>query len=164
MHTDFLHIFSPYLVALVVAYIGGQFAKMVIEFAKTGKLTWREFFKSGHMPSTHAAGMFAVTTVIGFANGWGSAVFALAFAITMIVIYDATHVRRAVGEQGLVLRDIIDREYRDEKKLVNLTPEKDRVSRKLVKPYFSKGHTPAEVIVGSVIGIFLGFIVSLIML
>ena len=44
--------------------------------------------------------MVALTTVIGFHDGWGSAVFAIAAATTLVIIYDATHVRRAVGEQG----------------------------------------------------------------
>ena len=45
---------------------GGQFAKILIDFAKNKKMNWREFFKSGHMPSTHTASMVALTTAMPF--------------------------------------------------------------------------------------------------
>lgn len=157
MNTNFAQIFSPYLVALLVAYVGGQLAKILIDGAHNHKFNWREFFKSGHMPSTHTAAMVAITTVIGFRDGWGSAVFALAVGITLIVIYDATHVRRSVGEHGLVLRKIIDqynREIHDKTELGKRLP-------RLNKPYFALGHLPLEAAVGGVIGLIIGVIVAL---
>ncbi len=159
MDWNFSGILSPYLLALGFAYAGGQFAKILIDFAKNKKMNWREFFKSGHMPSTHTASMVALTTVVGFHDGWGSAVFAIAAATTLVIIYDATHVRRAVGEQGLVLRKIIDqynREIREETNMGKRLPH-------LKKPYFSRGHLPVEVIVGGIVGVLIGFAVSIIM-
>ena len=151
-----MEIFSPYLIALVIAYIGGQLVKTLIDAAQNRKMNWREFFKSGHMPSTHTASMVAITTVIGFKNGWDSAVFAIAAAITLIVIYDATHVRRAVGEQGLVLRKIVDqynREIRENSEVGKRLPH-------LQKPYFSMGHLPIEVMSGGILGVFIGLLVA----
>jgi acid phosphatase family membrane protein YuiD len=148
---------SPYLVAAALGYIIAQLIKTVIQSTKQRKLTWRTFFQSGSMPSSHAATVTALTTVIGIDQGFGSSLFALAAIFTLVVIYDATHVRRAVGEQGEVLRAIIDLDARQEKKLAAL--EGSRPSKKLTKPYFSRGHTPTEVIIGALLGVLIGVVV-----
>lgn len=150
--------FSPYLIAMGVAYLVGQFAKIVLDFAKTRKMNWREFFKSGSMPSTHAAAMVALTTVVGLRQGWNSPIFAVVAATTMVIIYDATHVRRAVGEQGLVLRKIIDQYNRDTHEQIASSKRLSHLS----KPYFSRGHLPIEAIVGSLLGALTGLIVAVI--
>lgn len=146
--------FSPYLVAMGIAYLGGQLIKTLISFAKTRQFNWREFFKSGHMPSTHVASMVSLSTVVGFLQGWSSAVFAISAASTLVIAYDATHVRRAVGEQGLVLRKIVDQ--------YNTEANDDGRSSHLAKPYFSFGHLPIEAIAGGFLGLIIGVIVSLI--
>lgn len=156
MNTNFTQAFSPYLVALLIAYIGGQFAKMAIDMAQNHRFDWREFFKSGHMPSTHTAAMVAITTVIGFRDGWGSAVFALAAGVTLVVIYDATHVRRSVGEHGLALRKIIDQYNRE---IRNKTEIGKRLPR-IDKPYFAFGHLPVEAAAGGVMGAIIGTLVA----
>lgn len=147
-------VFSPYLIAMGIAYLGGQLIKTLISFAKTRQFNWREFFKSGHMPSTHVASMVALSTVVGFLQGWGSAIFAISAAATLIIAYDATHVRRAVGEQGLVLRKIVDQ--------YNAETATGKRSSRLAKPYFAFGHLPIEAIMGGFLGLLIGVVVSLI--
>ena len=103
-----------------------------------------------------------------------AALIAVALMLTMIVGYDAAHVRRAVGEHGLVLRELIDRDHDQEKLLANLSNEltergdkkakRSRAKGKLVKPYFSRGHLPREVFAGAILGTFIGVVVGLIML
>lgn len=165
---------SPYIWAALVAYLSGQVLKIILELRKQHPLTFRDFFASGNMPSTHTASVCALTTVIGMANGFDSPIFAVALMLTMIVGYDAAHVRRAVGEHGLVLRELIDRDHDQEKLLANLSNEltergdkkakRSRAKGKLVKPYFSRGHLPREVFAGAILGIFIGVVVGLIML
>ena len=92
--------------------------------------------------------------------------------VTMIVGYDAAHVRRAVGEHGLVLRELIDRDHDQEKLLANLAHEltergdrkakRSQTKGKLVKPYFSRGHLPREVFAGAILGVVIGVVVGLI--
>jgi acid phosphatase family membrane protein YuiD len=84
--------------------------------------------------------MLATLTVIGGRQGVGSAIFGLAFAVTAIIIYDALNVRRAVGEQGDVLR-----------KVAAHTKVEDRF-------YTAYGHTIPEVIVGALLGWLIGWI------
>lgn len=161
---------SPYLWAALMAYFGGQLLKIILQWYKGKHLTIRDFFASGNMPSTHTASTVALTTVVGFATGLDSATFAVAVMLTLVVGYDAAHVRRAVGEQGLILRDLIDRDHDQEKLLASLSGEllergdaKARRSHsrgKLVKPYFSRGHLPREVAAGAILGLIVGIVVA----
>ncbi len=91
------------------------------------------------MPSTHSALSMSVAVSIGYAEGWGSGLFALAITISIIVMTDAAGVRRATGEQAKVLNRII-LEFFEEIKI------KDERLKELI------GHTPFEVIVGAIIG------------
>lgn len=165
---------SPYIWAPAIAYLTGQTIKTILEMRKCSKkrqkITIRDFFASGNMPSTHTAFICSLTMVIGMLNGFGSPIFALALGTTLIVGYDATHVRRAVGEHGLVLRELIDRDHDQEKLLTNLSDElcergdrkakRSRPKGKLIKPYFSRGHLPREMLAGAVLGIVVGFVVG----
>lgn len=162
---------SPYLIAALVAYFVGQAAKIILMTARKRPVTLRDFFASGNMPSTHTASTVALTTVVGASEGLGSPVFAVAAMLTLVVAYDAMHVRRAVGEQGLVLRELIDRDSQQEKLLHNLTAELDfrdgkqrQAKGKLAKPYFSRGHLPVEVLAGGILGLAVGVTIALIML
>jgi uncharacterized protein len=130
---------SVYTIAPIVAWLVAQLAKTVIAMSKHEHLTvYEEFLRSGSMPSSHSSITIALLTVVGARLGMGSAEFGVAFVLTSIVIYDALNVRRAVGEQGTVLKA--------------LAPD---------KPFFSAiGHRPVEVIAGAV----LGFIVAMLML
>lgn len=142
---DVWQIFSPYMVAGFLGYFLAQLAKMVIYSVKDHKLSWREFFKSGGMPSSHSAVVVALATVIGIDAGFGTPLFALAAWFAIIVIYDATHVRRATGDQGLAINDLIDR---------------DSVKDRVKKPYFSRGHKPMEAVIGSIMGVVIGVVIA----
>jgi acid phosphatase family membrane protein YuiD len=56
------------------------------------------------MPSSHTALIVAVTHAIGLTEGFASAPFALAFVVAMIVVYDATGVRRQAGKAAAAAR------------------------------------------------------------
>lgn len=160
---------SPYIWAAAIAYLGGQLLKIILLRGKHHRVTWRDFFMSGNMPSTHSATITALTVCLGMGEGFDSAIFDAMFIIAIIVCYDAMHVRRAAGEQGLVLNELIDRDNRQEQLLSKLTAELDergdkkvRRTRRLAKPYYSRGHLPNEVLAGVVLGAIVGFAVGLI--
>lgn len=98
-------------------------------------------FQSGGMPSAHSASFTAMTVVLGGLYGFESGIFALAIGVWMIIIYDATHVRYAVGEQGEALNKLLKKNGYSELAVV-------------------KGHTLAQVIVGVAIGILVGIFAS----
>ena len=136
------------LLAFLIGFVVAQFWKFVAGLVtgrskaamKNFKTAIGYMMQSGGMPSGHAASMTALTTYIGLASGFDSGLFALAAATTIIVIYDAIHVRYAVGEQGKALNGLL----KDGKK-----PEIPVV----------EGHTVGEVVVGAILGIIIGALV-----
>ena len=137
-----MDILSPYIVAGAAGWVVSQAAKYVIASVKSGKLgSVRQLYLSGHMPSAHSATVMAVVTVIGLKDGVGSGLFGLAVVFASVVLYDAMMVRRSSGEQGVALTQLLDE-------------EKSKVRR----PRVAMGHTPLEVLVGSIIGIVIGVV------
>ena len=93
-------------------------------------------FETGGMPSSHSALITGATSGIGFQLGFDSPIFALAIAVSLIVMYDASGVRKSAGIQAI---------------------EINKISRKLdpkseVDLKENLGHTKFEVIVGSLLG------------
>lgn len=121
---------------------------MILFYATEKKCTLERFFGAGGMPSTHSALSMAVAVSIGYKEGWGTSIFALALIFSIIVMADAAGVRRATGEQAKVLNRIII-EFFEEIKI------RDERLREFI------GHTPFEVIVGAFIGFIIATILSI---
>src|SRR5689334_16508946 len=100
---------SIYLLAPFLGWLLSHITKVVLNVVRSKKLDLAHMFKSGGMPSAHSAVTVSILTVIGGDQGVGSAIFGLATVVTAIVIYDALNVRRSVGEQGDVLRQLKDK-------------------------------------------------------
>jgi acid phosphatase family membrane protein YuiD len=128
------------LVCVLIAWFIAQFGKPFLQYLRTREWAWSWFFSAGGMPSTHSAVITAATTAIGIQMGLASPEFAFCVAVSMIVLYDAAGVRRQAGEHARVINAIID-------DLAHGHPLKEENLKELL------GHTPAEVIVGSVLGI-----------
>ncbi|HEX6258442.1 MAG TPA: divergent PAP2 family protein [Candidatus Saccharimonadales bacterium] len=125
-----------YLIAAACGWAVAQICKYLLVSLKSKSfrdLTY--LYKSGSMPSVHAATIVAVTTYIGLVDGFSSGLFALALIVSFVVLYDAVQVRRAVGEQGLAIIKLL---------------EKDK---KLPLPHHAMGHTPLEMLAGTAIGV-----------
>ncbi len=85
---------SPAALTSMIALLLAQILKVPFGYWRTKEVDWALLFDSGGMPSSHSALISSVTTAIGFYVGWGSPLFALAFAMSIIVVYDATGVRK----------------------------------------------------------------------
>lgn len=139
-----MEVFSPYIAAGLGAWIIAQASKYIFASIKTRKMaSLRHLYFSGNMPSAHSATVVAVTTVIGIVDGVGSGLFGLAIVFSSVVLYDAMMVRRSSGEQGAALTALI----KEQKSKTRL-------------PRVAKGHTPLEVVVGSVVGLAVGLVVA----
>jgi acid phosphatase family membrane protein YuiD len=97
------------------------------------------------MPSSHTALTVCLTTLLGRRLGTGSPVFAAAAVLTVVVIYDATGVRRSAGQQGLILNRMIE----DLRSHLGLRYER-------VRDFL--GHTPYEVLAGLILGFAIGML------
>ncbi|MFA5097432.1 MAG: divergent PAP2 family protein [Candidatus Margulisiibacteriota bacterium] len=129
------------LVSSVSAMVLGQAFKIVYYYFIDRKIDIKHFFEAGGMPSAHSAMVSALVFSVGMRSGWSSPALAIAFAFACIVIYDAVGVRRATGKQSMLIKRILDD--------MNKT---DRISGENLHEFM--GHTPLEVTVGIVFGIF----------
>ena len=131
--------FNEPLLAAILAWFIAQIAKLVAQLIKTRTFELEIMLASGGMPSSHSSTVVALATVIGRIEGIGSSLFALAVIFAVIVMYDATGVRQAVGFQARLLNDYF-------KGIKHETP----ILNELV------GHTPFQVIVGALLGLVIG--------
>lgn len=134
-----------YLLPPIVAWLIAQFAKVAVQSARERRLDFRILASMGGMPSSHSAMVMALTSAIARLNGLGSAAFAIALIFSVVVMYDAAGVRRAVGHQAAILNRIVDdvlakQGFREERLLELL------------------GHTPIQVLSGAALGILVGLI------
>ena len=137
---------SPYLIALVATWVIAHIIKYFIDIAtKSARSKDAQPFRSGGMPSAHAATTTAVWMVVLVKDGWTSGLFALTTLFLLVMSHDAVRVRRATGEQGETIGSLID-----------------ETKSKLPHPRAPKGHTPAEVGVGWLLGLIVGGVVVLI--
>ena len=146
--TQFLgDIFSNHaLVAAFAAWSLAQIIKLPLEYWLHHEWNWHLLLSSGGMPSSHSAMVTAVTMAIGFTQGFGSPIFAIAFVVAMIVIYDATGVRRHAGDQARVINLMID-------ELLTGHPLAEKELKEVL------GHTPREVVGGIALGIIVAILV-----
>ena len=113
-----------------------QFFKIIFNFFSTGKFRFGIMFETGGMPSSHSALITGAASGIGFQLGFDSPIFALAIAISLIVMYDASGVRKSAGIQAAELNKL--------SKIINPKSEVDLKE--------TLGHTKLEVFVGSLLG------------
>ena len=121
------------------------FACFLAQFIKifTGKEKRIEFSRivmSGGMPSSHSSFVTSLSTLVGIYKGFDSVEFAICVVFAMIVMYDASGVRRAVGKQATILNKILDDLH-----------HKKHIEQKRLKELI--GHTPKEVLFGAILGI-----------
>ena len=133
------------LICALLGWFLGQFLKVPIEYLTRRRWNWALWFSSGGMPSSHSSLMVSTTLAIGLYHGFGTPLFALAFAMSMIVIYDAAGVRRQAGfhaqKINIVFEELFHGRPISQERLIEVL-----------------GHTPRQVLGG----IFLGVVITLV--
>lgn len=146
MKTQFIDLFANrVLLVSLLAWFIAQTLKVLIVLYQEKKLDFERFIGAGGMPSSHSAFVMALSTTIGFENGFASPIYALALAFALVTMYDASGVRRAAGQQAQILNEIMDEYFR----------------KKSVRPGRLKellGHTPKQVVAGAILGILVAVI------
>ena len=141
--------FSNYiLICAVSAWFASQVIKFLLTLLVTGKVKLERLTGSGGMPSSHTAMVVAAKIATARVCGLGSATFAIALVLACIVMYDATGVRRQAGEHAKQLNKI-NRDNDD---------DNDNFEDELLKEKL--GHTPLEVLGGSLLGIIVSIVYS----
>ena len=131
----------PLMVLLIT-----QVFKTIYFSIKNRKIDLFTLITTGGLPSSHSALVSSLSTVVAKINGITSTEFAITVILAMIVMYDASGIRKAAGEHAKILNEMLEeKEYYSSKEYKKL--------KELL------GHTKLEVFVGFLAGIILTIII-----
>ncbi len=126
-----------------------QAIKFVWQLVRHGKFRPERLVGSGGFPSSHTSFVIATTTAIYLKNG-ASDLFILSLVFSIVVMYDASGVRRQAGRQAQILNQIV--EYFSKRNIPVILKDREIALKELL------GHTPVEVFGGLVLGILIAYI------
>jgi acid phosphatase family membrane protein YuiD len=132
----------------MASWIIGQFLKFPLDYILNHRWDWHVMLNPGGMPSSHSALVTATALAIGLYDGFGSPLFGLAVAVAMVVIYDATNIRRQAGLHAEVLNQIMQEFFHGQ-------PVSEKKLREVL------GHTPFQAFVGILLGIVISLVIWL---
>jgi len=142
MNNFYSLITNPFLMTGVCSWFIAQVLKTIIHFIINKKFDLHRLFGDGGMPSGHSATVTSLATISLLVYGSGSFEFAVTAILAIIVCHDAMGVRLETGKQAEVLNDLIE--------IIDmLTTEK--VPEVKLKEFV--GHTPTQVLAGTLVGI-----------
>ncbi len=131
--------------SILPASLLSLFMAQFIKIFTTYPFDFTRIVGSGGMPSSHAAFVSTLSTLVGLKYGFNSDLFAIVAVFSLIIIYDASGVRRAVGEQANVINRLI--KHLD---ITRLERDKELLKKDLKELI---GHTPFEVLAGTLLGV-----------
>lgn len=124
----------------LAAWFLAQVLKIPLDWIRERHWNWALFFAAGGMPSSHSALVTSTAMAVGLHTGFDTPLFAVTVAFTMVVVYDATGVRRQAGKQAqkinILVEELLKGHQINEKHLLEAI-----------------GHTPLEALGGVVLGI-----------
>jgi uncharacterized protein len=129
------------LLVAIAACLIAQVLKLIIDLIQNGKFSVKVLTTTGGMPSAHSALVTALAAGVGENLGWKSAEFAIATIFAIVVMYDAAGVRQAAGKQAKILNQMVDELFSEDHKF-----NEEKLKELL-------GHTPVQVIAGSILGV-----------
>jgi acid phosphatase family membrane protein YuiD len=130
------------LMAAFVAWVIAQVSKTVYELFRQKKLIISRLVSAGGMPSSHSALVTGLATATGRLEGIGSTAFAISVVLAGIVMYDA------VSLQARILNQMLDEVFQGH-------PIAEQRLRELI------GHTPIQVLVGGLLGVVVGILLTI---
>src|SRR5579859_858908 len=133
------------LIAALLAWFLAQIIKLPLHYLLHHEWNWALLLSSGGMPSSHTALVTGAFMAVGLQEGFNTPLFAVAFVVAMIVVYDATGVRRAAGDQARVINLMID-------ELLTGHPLAEKELKEVL------GHTPREVLGGILLGMLISYL------
>ncbi len=141
------------LCVAVTGWLAAQVLKTLINAILLHEFNLERMWGSGGMPSSHSSTVCAMAVATGRLCGTDSAIFAIAFILAFIVMYDAQGVRRETGEQAKVINRMLTDWMDGNAK--NAPILGDKKLKEMV------GHTPFEVWAGAALGILIGFVIPI---
>jgi acid phosphatase family membrane protein YuiD len=138
---------NPIFLSSVSSWFFAQLVKAVMVLFRAHKKSGREIletivWRTGGMPSSHAALVSAMAASVGIKEGISSNLFVVSLFFALIVMRDAMGVRRSSGLQARNL-NILGRNVADHCN-IDYHPVKE-----------IHGHAPLEVVIGALLGVFI---------
>ncbi|MCL1878428.1 MAG: divergent PAP2 family protein [Defluviitaleaceae bacterium] len=131
---------NQHLITGIVGLFLAQILKIPYDLWRTKKFSLTMLTSTGGMPSSHSAFVVALMLSIGFYEGFGTPIFAVAAALAMVVMHDAAGVRRAAGLHAEAINFLF---AKLQKHGINPNYELKEML----------GHQPLEVLGGAILGI-----------
>lgn len=141
------------LISALLANLVAQVAKTFVYYYRTGSWDLHWVLMSGGFPSSHSSTVTALSLAIGIQEGFDSTIFDVTCIFSLIVMYDACHVRYYSGKNIALTQQLI----KDLKTMVGLNLD-DPIYQEKLKSIL--GHKGIEVLGG----FFVGLIVPMILL
>ena len=144
------------LIAALSSIVFAQVIKVPITLVVAKEFRPGLAFSTGGMPSSHSAAVASLTTAIGILEGVTSIPFAISSVFGVIVMFDASGVRRQAGKQAVVLNQLIkDFQYFVEG-AKDWNKKEEFEKRQELKELL--GHQPIEVFFGGLTGVGMAFL------
>lgn len=125
---------------VLFAWIFSCLLKGILVCIREKRLDMTRFMGPGGMPSSHSTLVTCLAVCVGISDGFDSTVFVVCCALALVVMYDASGIRRAAGQQAKMINLIID-----------AWDESDPIEKQIrLKELL--GHTPLEVCAGAILG------------
>lgn len=128
---------------VILCVVVAQAIKIISPIFKGKKLDFSKIFETGGMPSSHSASVGSLCTALALVYGTRNPLFTISFVLAIVVMYDATGIRREAGKHAKALNKIMI----SDKALF------ESEEFKSFKEFL--GHTPFEVAMGCLLGIVL---------
>ena len=117
-----------------------QVLKIPVDFIREHHWNWALIFAAGGMPSSHSCLVTSTALAVGLHYGFDNPLFAVAVALALVVVYDATGVRRQAGMQAQKINVLVE-------ELLKGHPINEQQLREVI------GHTPLEALGGVLLGL-----------
>ncbi len=132
------------------AWLIAQVLKTIIYACINHRLSAERLIGSGGMPSSHSSTVCALATSSAIIYGGNSFEFGMALIFAIIIMHDASGVRREAGNHAKILNEIME---------TLIHPNKELSSEERLKEFV--GHTPLQVGAGAILGIIIALFVCL---
>lgn len=130
------------LITAVASWAVAQTAKLILDGILHKRLNWERLFGDGGMPSGHSATVCSLAMMSGLSYGFDSFAFAVSAVFAIVVCHDAMGVRHETGKQAILINEIV-------RSFEILTGEE--LPEVKLKEFV--GHTPIQVLAGSLLGL-----------
>lgn len=138
-------------IAAALGWFVAQVIKTILHLFITREFVAERLIGSGGMPSSHSSTVCALATATYFEYNASSFEFAIAAFLAIIVMYDAMGVRRETGIHANLLNDML--------KTFEDMGRKEISAHDKLKEFV--GHTPLQVLMGALLGIFIAVLLYL---